>query len=68
MLKSGRGGKRTGSGRKPEPETKKVSYNTRLRPEHVAWLRSQPNAASVLERLIETEMKRTAMMTNNSLA
>lgn len=50
------GGKRYGSGRKPLPETKKISYATRLRPDQVKWLRSQQNAAQILEVLIDDAM------------
>lgn len=58
-LKSGRGGKRDGSGRKPEPD-KKLSYNTKLRPDQIEWLRSQYKAAAILEKLIDNEMQNNA--------
>lgn len=53
-----RGGARPGAGRVPVPESeRKINYYTRLRPDQVKWLRSLKNAAVVLERLIDDEMK-----------
>lgn len=60
-MKSGRGGSRTGSGRKPVPETdKKQNYTTKLRPDQISWLRSQKKAAAILEKLIDNEMQNNA--------
>lgn len=49
------GGSRPGSGRKANPN-KKVAYTTKLRPDQVEWLRSLKNAASTLEKLIDSAM------------
>jgi hypothetical protein len=58
VIKSGRGGARQGSGRKPLPdEQKKQTYSTKLRPDQIEWLRSQKKAASILERLIDNKIQ-----------
>ena len=58
-LDSGRGGQRKGAGRPAIPEhEKKKDYGTKLRPDQIAWLRSQYKAAAILERLIDEEIAR----------
>lgn len=47
-----RGGKRKGAGRKPIPN-KKQSYSTKLRPDLIAWLRAQKNAAKIIEGALD---------------
>jgi len=52
------GGAREGAGRPAIPQKdKKKTYSTKLRPDHIEWLRShkQP-AAQILERLIQEEI------------
>jgi len=41
-----------------DPKKKKISYGTRLRPDQINFLQSQKNAAGLLEKLIDDEMKR----------
>ncbi len=48
MKKSGRGGKRPGSGRPKDPN-RKIPYSTKLRPSVVKWLKKQDNAAQEIE-------------------
>lgn len=55
--KSTHGGHRSGAGR-PKKPGKKITYATKLRPDHVYWLREQNNAARVLEILIDLAMGR----------
>ena len=51
-----RGGKRKGAGRKPMPD-KKQTYATRLRPDQIAWLRSQKNAAKEIETALDRHIE-----------
>jgi len=50
------GGKREGAGR-PEKENKKISYATKLRPDQIEWLRTQANAAKILEEMIDKRIE-----------
>ncbi|MBU1386939.1 MAG: hypothetical protein KKD32_03710 [Proteobacteria bacterium] len=58
------GGARPGSGNKPgkplKPESeKKRPYATKLRPDQIAWLKTQDRpAAQVLEAIIDAEIKK----------
>ncbi len=49
--KSGRGGKRAGSGRPKDPN-RKIPYSTKLRPSIVKWLKNQDNAAMEIENAL----------------
>lgn len=51
------GGSRAGSGRRKKQD-KKRPYCTKLRPDQVAWLRAKPNAAGLLEVIIDRAILR----------
>ena len=54
------GGKREGAGRKSDPN-KKVRYTTRLRPDQIAWLQAQKNAAKYIEDAIYEKIEREVL-------
>jgi hypothetical protein len=54
------GGIRSGAGRKPI-KWKKLPYSTKLRPDHIKWLRKQPNAAKAIEVAIDLYIERMSL-------
>ena len=51
-----RGGRRKGAGRKPAPD-KKIKYSTRLRPDHIEWLKDNKPAARHIEKALDEYIK-----------
>ena len=60
------GGKRQGAGRPPSPDgTAKMSYNTKLRPEVVKYLRQCENAAQAIDEAIRRSKAFRVWRANN---
>lgn len=59
-MKKEHGGTRPGAGR-PGKSNKKTTYSTKLRPDHIAFLRSLDNAGAWLETLIDGGISQDAL-------